>query len=219
LENRLWEKVSFRCQKEGRVKEYITNTIRNWATNPYKSKLLNSLWKIVPGFLIWSIWKEWNRCIFKDQCTPIEVLWSNFCINLQETLMLQTWHEEDFPTLPQEQNIWTNWNLRIKQVQEKHNESYSHQHTPSKWIPLPHKMIQLNFDGSSKGKPSRAGYGGIFTDHKDKPLLIFLGSIGWDTNNSTELEGLWQGLLLAQHHGFFPLVIEGDCQILINMAK
>lgn len=133
--------------------------------------------------------------------------------------MLQTWHEEDFPTLPQEQNIWTNWNLRIKQVQEKHSESYSHQHTPSKWIPLPHKMIQLNFDGSSKGKPSRAGYGGIFTDHKDKPLLIFLGSIGWDTNNSTELEGLWQGLLLAQHHGFFPLVIEGDCQILINMAK
>lgn len=80
-------------------------------------------------------------------------------------------------------------------------------------------MIQLNFDGASKGNLGRVGYGGIFRDHKGKPLLIFIGSIGLDTNNSTELEGLWQGLLLAQHHGLFPLVIEGDSQILINMAK
>lgn len=59
-------------------------------------------------------------------------------------------------------------------------------------------MINLNFDGASKGNPGRVGYGGIFKDHKGKPLLIFLGSIGWDTNNSAKLEGLWQGLILAQ---------------------
>jgi len=46
-----------------------------------------------------------------------------------------------------------------------------------------------------------------------------LGSIGWDTNNSVELEGLWQGLLPAQIHDFFPLIVEGDSQILINMVN
>lgn len=34
-----------------------------------------------------------------------------------------------------------------------------------------------------------------------------------------ELEGLWQGLNLAQQHSYFPLIIEGDSQILINMAQ
>jgi len=80
-------------------------------------------------------------------------------------------------------------------------------------------MIELNFDGASKGNPGKAGYGGIFRDRRGTPLLTFTGSIGWDTNNSTELEGLWQGLLLTQLHGFSPLIIEGDSQILINMVN
>jgi len=80
-------------------------------------------------------------------------------------------------------------------------------------------MIQLNFDGASKGNLGKVGYGGAFRDHKGKPLLIFLGSIGWDMNNSIELEGLWKGLILAQRHSFFPLVIEGGSQILIDMVN
>lgn len=46
-----------------------------------------------------------------------------------------------------------------------------------------------------------------------------MDSIGWDTNNSAELEGLWQGLHFAQLNGFFLLIIEGDSYILINMVN
>lgn len=88
LANRLWEKVSFRCQKDGRVKEDIPNTVRTWAINPYKSKLLNTLWKLIPGFLMWIVWKERSHRIFKDQSSPLEVLWNNMRQNLRETLML-----------------------------------------------------------------------------------------------------------------------------------
>lgn len=88
----------------------------------------------------------------------------------------------------------------------------------NKWIP-PQNVFQLNFDGASKGNPGKARFGGIFRDHKGVTLLTFLGSKGWDSNNSVELEGLWQGPLLAQSHGFFPLIIEGDSQILINMVN
>lgn len=80
-------------------------------------------------------------------------------------------------------------------------------------------MFQLNFDGASKGNPGKAGFGGIFRDHKGVTLLTFLGWKGWDSNNSAELEGLWKGLLLAHSHDFFPLIIEGDSQILINMMN
>lgn len=74
----------------------------------------------------------------------------------------------------------------------------------------------MNFYGAYKGNIGAAGFGGIFRDSVGTPLGIFFGSIGWDSNNSIELEGLLQGLLLAQEHNFFPLEVEGDSQILIN---
>ena len=74
----------------------------------------------------------------------------------------------------------------------------------------------MNFDGASKGNLGAVGFGGIFRDSVHNPLLIFYGSIGWDYNNLAELEGLWQGLCLAQRHNYFPIEIEGDSQILIN---
>lgn len=49
--------------------------------------------------------------------------------------------------------------------------------------------------------------------------MMYYANIGRDTNNSAELEGLWQGLLLAWKHDYHPLEVEGDSQILIDMAK
>lgn len=91
--------------------------------------------------------------------------------------------------------------------------------TLDKLVPPPQNMAQQNFDGASKGNPCKAGFGGIFRDHKGVTLLTFLGSKGRDSNNSVELEGLWKGLLLANSHGFSPLIIEGYSQILINMVN
>lgn len=88
-----------------------------------------------------------------------------------------------------------------------------------RWQPPPKHSLKLNFDGASKGNPGNAGFGGIFRDYKGSPILIFYGNIGWDTNNSAELEGLWQGLRLAQNLSYKLLEIEGDSQILINLAK
>ena len=84
--------------------------------------------------------------------------------------------------------------------------------------PPPAGILKLNFHGASKGNLGEAGYGGIFRDHRGHPMLIYYGSIGWDTNNSAELEGLWQGMQLAHLHEYFPLKIEGDSQILINLV-
>ena len=42
--------------------------------------------------------------------------------------------------------------------------------------------------------------------------------IGKDTNNVARLEGLWKGICVADQHGYYPLVAEGDSLILINAA-
>lgn len=74
----------------------------------------------------------------------------------------------------------------------------------------------MNFDGASKGNLGAAGFGGIFRDAVGNSLKIYYGSIGRDSNNSAELEGLWQGLLIAEENNFSPPEVEGDSQILID---
>jgi len=63
---------------------------------------------MIPGLLLWSIWKERNKHIFKDQRTLLEIIWGNFYLNLKETLALRTWYSDDFPTLANEKSIWAN---------------------------------------------------------------------------------------------------------------
>jgi len=58
ITNQLWEKVSFRCQRRCRVAENIINTLCQWKKKPFKSEILNHLWKIIPGLLVWGIWME-----------------------------------------------------------------------------------------------------------------------------------------------------------------
>jgi len=218
MANQLWEKFTFRCQRPCRISGHIKSIIRNWFPAPYNSKLLNALWTILLGFLFWTIWKERNESIFKNQSTPLEINWKNLCQNIQETLALRQWNAKDFLTQAQEQSIWDNWKLRIPQVQNDHNKTTIINKQPSHWNPPPTNVIKLNFDGASKGNPGKAIHGGIFRDHKGQPLLVYFGSIGWDTNNSAKLEGLWQGMNLAHQHNFHPIIIEGDSQILIHMV-
>jgi len=52
LANHLWEKASFRCQRRCRMTDNITNSLRHWQKNPYKSAILNHLWKMIPRLFL-----------------------------------------------------------------------------------------------------------------------------------------------------------------------
>ena len=218
LGRKLWEKVSFRCQREGRELGDIKGTLRNWTQAPFQSKILNTLWQIIPGLPMWNIWKERNRRIFKNQSMTLEKIWKGLHQNINETLSIKSWTKEDFPSQPQEQTIWKNWQIQIQTPTVGNDNSSRHQTDKASWRPPPFRVFQLNFDGASRGNPGQTGFGGVIRDHQGKPLTTFFGSIGWNTNNATELESLWRGLTLAQEHRYFPLIVEGDSQILINMA-
>lgn len=45
-------------------------------------------------------------------------------------------------------------------------------------------------------------------------MHVYHGSMGQDTNNATKIEGLWQGLCIAETENLLPLEVEGDSQIL-----
>ena len=163
-----------------------------WPRHPYSNSILNTLWQIIPGLLFWSLWKERNKRIFKNQSTPLDMIWNSFINNLQESLALHSWQDEDLPKQPKEISIWQNWQLKISIIPNS-NRQRTHD-SQLHWTPPPPGIFKMNFDGASKGNPGPAGFGGIFRNSQGDSLAIYYGSIGWDTNNSAELEGLWQGL-------------------------
>eukprot|EP00253_Pinus_taeda_P025774 PITA_25774 len=219
LSRRIWEKVSFHCQKEVRVRGDINNTLRSWPQQPYQCNILNTLWQIIPGIVMWNIWKERNRRVFKDQTMDLEQVWTIIKQNLQETLSIKGWSQEDFPSSNQEQEIWNNWQFQITPPNSSQGTSVTREkNTPTNWKPPPKNTYILNFDGASKGNPGITGYGGVIRNSQGIPLKVYFGSIGWNTNNAAELDGLWKGLQISQQQRYIPLIVEGDSQIIINMA-
>ena len=83
----------------------------------------------------------------------------------------------------------------------------------------PPRVFKLNFDGASRGNPGQARFGGLVRDHEGRIRIVFMGSIGEDTNNSAKLEGLLHGAEMLIRRGFLPMIIEGDSNILISAAK
>jgi len=219
LATQIWDKISFRCQRRCTVNNDIIDTIRQWPKNPYKCMILNRLWNIIPGITLWNIWKERNRRIFKNQNSTTEAIWNRIKSNLRETMLLQHWAKEDYPSADNEKNILDNWELQIHEDSATTQKINRNIKDNGKWTPPPNNSYKLNFDGASKGNPGQAGFGGIIRDSKGNLKQLYYGSLGWDTNNSAELEGLWQGLSIAKELNLKPLLIEGDSQIIINMAK
>eukprot|EP00253_Pinus_taeda_P007997 PITA_07997 len=97
LGRQLWEKAIFRCQKYHRVQGDLKATLRNWQQSPYQSRLLNLLWQLIPGLLMWNIWKERNRRIFKNQYQTVDQIWIILLRNLKESLSIHNWVAKDLP--------------------------------------------------------------------------------------------------------------------------
>eukprot|EP00253_Pinus_taeda_P003415 PITA_03415 len=174
---KIWEKVTFRCQKEGRELGDLNNTLHKWPQQPYQSNILNSLWQILPGIVMWNLWKERNRRIFKNQSMDEQQVWKIINQNVQETLSIKCWSQEDFPSSDKEQAIWHNWQINLQSSNSPTSNSSRQQDTPTIWSPPPINTYMLNFDGASKGNPGLTGYGGAVRNHQGQVLKFSLAPL------------------------------------------
>ena len=78
--------------------------------------------------------------------------------------------------------------------------------------------FKFNFDEATKGNPGPTGFIGALRNLDGIILSMLWGSIGNNTNHMVELEALINGISRALHSRKTPLLVEGDLQIIINMA-
>ncbi|XP_024177931.1 uncharacterized protein LOC112183838 [Rosa chinensis] len=80
-------------------------------------------------------------------------------------------------------------------------------------------MVKLNVDAAFCNVNGNAGIGGIYRDHEGTCLGGFRHSVAVISSaRHTELLALILGLQLAISHGFVPLVVESDCQVLVQVV-
>lgn len=161
LAQQLWKKVEKCNQQAIQRQEDITEIIRNWPQQRYKSMILNSLWRLIPEFVYWTLWKERNHRIFKNSIRSIEDLWFILHKIFQESLGLKAWQDSDMPKSQQEPLILTKWNLYLKAISKAAVNPSKRSTSPTSWSPPAHNTYKLNFDGAAKGNLGLAGYGGV----------------------------------------------------------
>ena len=67
---RIWDWVACIFQESNRTRGNICATINNWNESYRENEEVNLCWTLIPGMIIWTIWKERNQRIFKNESLP-----------------------------------------------------------------------------------------------------------------------------------------------------
>jgi hypothetical protein len=82
----LWDTGSTLFRKMDLRNHNIPETIELWSNNPYTNPILNKAWETFPGFLMWNVWKERNRRIFKGKMLTKAQVWETINTNVKESI-------------------------------------------------------------------------------------------------------------------------------------
>ncbi|XP_073315708.1 uncharacterized protein [Primulina huaijiensis] len=94
-----------------------------------------------------------------------------------------------------------------------------HRTTIVRWLRPPSGCFKLNVDGSSRGNPGNSTAGGVVRDDSGRVLLSFSVFIGAGSSIRAELWAVWRGLLICSDLSLFPLWIEVDSQLSIQILR
>ena len=80
-------------------------------------------------------------------------------------------------------------------------------------------MITAFFDGGARSNPGPAGYGVYIVDDLGNVLAELHGSLGVNTNNVAEYNGLIAALTWAVEHDVREITVKGDSLLIIEQMR
>ena len=85
--NNLWEWLKEIFTQTDRTRNSIQDCIANWRKNYSSCDMVNTLWQLCPGFILWSTWKERRKYIFKKGTKQLDTIKTSIMQNLKETAL------------------------------------------------------------------------------------------------------------------------------------
>ena len=110
----LWRILEKLFRQADRDNTNINETIKKWRNGAFKCEVLNRAWRLSIGFLLWSIWKERNHRIFRDEEQTMNQIWHKLIENIREIILVERWTEEDWKTKGIETQMLVSLNLKLE---------------------------------------------------------------------------------------------------------
>ena len=183
----------------------IDHCLQSW-TCLSKESNTDFWWKITLPHLWWGIWKERNNRIFRDKEMPDWVIGNNIIIAIKENFNSHRKFSDEF----QINNPMQTKGFKIKIDDQRKNV---------KWKSPPMGWIKGNFDGTTKGNPSKAGCGGVLRVHTCRIVDVIAIPIGISTSHKAEAMTTLYTMGLAVETGHQNLWMEGDSLNIIDMLN
>ncbi|XP_059074768.1 uncharacterized protein LOC131874858 [Cryptomeria japonica] len=140
------------------------------------------IWLVGPTLVVWHIWKEIKRRIFKEVELSTEQLISKIKVSREEVVNGKSVMRKNYRYNNWDRSMEIKWSLKDigPVVPSKRQVDMS----LIKWTVPPKDWVKLNFDGASKGNPGRVGFEAILRDENGRMI-----SGVYDSEEETEAEG------------------------------
>jgi hypothetical protein len=109
----IWDLGTQIMHRSNRNRTNIIGTIENWDSISYQNPILDRIWQLLPGFILWKIWKERNKRIFRSNASPPTSTWERIMNLIWETIKSGQWSHEDLKCSMGERHILQNWQLNL----------------------------------------------------------------------------------------------------------
>jgi hypothetical protein len=181
--------------------------------------MVNLCWNLTSGMIIWTIWKERNRCIFRNESIPAERLKEAIVSQIRERVQSCNCNTKKSQLKDQDSRILDLFHLKewCNILPVGHNPQL--QIGARNWTLPPSGFLKLNFDGAAKGNPRVAGAGGVIRDSGGNIIRLYVRSMGNSTNNVAEFGALELGLEILSRERMTNTIVEGDSTLVINTMK
>lgn len=186
---------------------------------PSMASFLQEVWSVGPIFLLWQIWLERNRRIFRGEKKLVQQIWQRTLGMVQETVVAKC--EVEFPLEKRDAEVAERLGIQGMSLAPACVKRGRHLkqkvHRSGCWQFPPFGVLKINTDGSSRGNPGPAGLGGIGRDSLGSVVFLFSIYEGVHTINLMEGMAILYAFEEAYDLGWRRVVCESDSQVLINL--
>ncbi|XP_059078016.1 uncharacterized protein LOC131876594 [Cryptomeria japonica] len=163
--------------------------------------------------IVWAIWKERNKRIFKELAKTVELVINDIKASIEEVIYGRSRNVSKFKFNDWDMEMERNWSLKNALFHYPKNRINRKE---VRWEKPQNNWVKLNFDGACRGNPGQAGFGAVIRNKEGNVVSGTYGYIGHATNNEAKIRALEVGLLLCKEIGLTNIQVEGDSQIIIN---
>lgn len=196
------------------LEESVSQFVENWDCPFYHPRLV-FLWRIVPPYICWHVWKERNNRIFREEEMPMEVVMGIMEELLKENLMIAKCKIPREEPTRKEYQIAERWGIHENFNHFDNSKKIKRQQT--RWKPPTITQLKLNFDVVAR--EGIGAVGGVLQNGDGEALLVYFGKIGGGSNNMAKVMAVLRGLQLINDMQIKEITIKGDSQLIIDMAK